>query len=201
MSEQAKRTRMSAKDRRASILDAATEVFTEVGYRAGKASAVARRVGVSEPIVFQNFGTKSTLFAAVVDRAAERVCAMLDQMTASEVPVPDLLRDMLTPDHLARVHGAGQIGAIFADAASITDDPAIEAAARASTRRFATSLTALLRRGQTDGHLRPTLDTDAATWWLLSLLASQRFRRTTAPASGEIEAKVAASILTFLVAP
>ncbi|PPK65592.1 hypothetical protein V5P93_005064 [Actinokineospora auranticolor] len=135
----------------------------------------------------------------MVGRAADRVCGVLDRLTASPVPVPTLLRDLLAPDHLADVHGAGRVGAIFADAAGIADEPVIEAAARDSTRRFATAITALLRRGQADGHLRATLDTEAAAWWLLSLLASQRFRHATAPAA--VEAKVAATLLDFLVQP
>src|SRR5215469_14267528 len=68
--EPVKRTRLSAEQRRESILQAAVEVFAASGYRAGKVSEVAARVGVSEPVVFQNFGSKAALFAAVLDRVA-----------------------------------------------------------------------------------------------------------------------------------
>ena len=57
----ARRTRMTAEQRRTSILDAATEVFAAAGYRAGKVSDVAARVGVTEPVIFQNFGSKAAL--------------------------------------------------------------------------------------------------------------------------------------------
>lgn len=189
---------MSAPERRESILAAATEVFAEVGYLRGKTSAVARRVGVSEPVVFQNFGTKATLFAAVVDRAADHVCRMLDRMTASTVPIGGVLRTMLDPDHLNHVHSAGTVGAIFSDASTVTGEPEIEAAARNSTRRFARSLTTLLERGRDDGDLRPDLDAEAAAWWLLSLVASQKFRRGTAPDPDAIEGRLAESTLAFL---
>lgn len=191
---------MSAPERRESILAAATEVFAEVGYLRGKTSVVARRVGVSEPVVFQNFGTKAALFAAVVDRAADQVCLVLDHMAASTVPVDGVLRAILDPDHLNHVHSAGTVGAIFSDAATVTGEPEIEAAARDSTRRFARSLTAVLERGRADGDLRPDLDPEAAAWWLLSLVASQRFRRATAPAPDVIEGRLAESTLAFLTA-
>jgi AcrR family transcriptional regulator len=191
---------MSAPERRESILVAATEVFAEVGYLRGKTSVVAQRVGVSEPVVFQNFGTKAALFAAVVDRAADQVCLMLDHMVASTVPVDGVLRAMLDPDHLNHVHSAGTVGAIFSDAATVTGEPEIESAARDSTRRFARSLTAVLERGRADGDLRPDLDPEAAAWWLLSLVASQRFRRATAPAPDVIEGRLAESTLAFLTA-
>jgi AcrR family transcriptional regulator len=190
---------MSAQDRRASILAAATEVFAEVGYLRGKTAEVARRVGVSEPVVFQNFGTKATLFAAVVDHAADHVCRLVDRMTAGRTPVTAVLATMLDPDHLTHVHSAGAVGAIFADASAITGEPAVETAARDSTRRFATAIAALLDRGKTDGELRPDLDTRAAAWWLLSLVASQRFRHATAPV--DVEARLARSTLDFLTAP
>ena len=40
-----RRTRLTAAQRRESILDAAAEVFSTVGYRAGKVSDVAALVG------------------------------------------------------------------------------------------------------------------------------------------------------------
>lgn len=201
VTESARRVRMSAPDRRESILAAATEVFAEVGYLRGKTSAVARRVGVSEPVVFQNFGTKAALFAAVVDRAADHVCRLIDRTTESAAPVAALLETMLDPGHLDQVHSAGTVGAIFADAAAITGEPEVEAAAKRSTQRFAGSLTALLDRGRADGELRPDLDAEAAAWWLLSLVASQKFRRRTAAEPAAVEARLAAGTLGFLLAP
>lgn len=194
-----RRTRMTAEERRESILDAATELFAEVGYLRGKTSAVARKIGVSEPVVFQNFGTKATLFAAVVDRAADHVCRMVERVTAADVPVSSLLKLMLDPEHLRHVHSAGSVGAIFADASTIHDDPEIEAAARRAVQRFAAAITGLLDRGRAGGELRADLDTEAAAWWLLSMVASQKFRQTTAPDPHGIEARLAEGVLAFLV--
>ncbi|MGW4208912.1 TetR/AcrR family transcriptional regulator [Lentzea sp. NPDC004789] len=196
--QQARRTRMPAEQRRESILAAATEVFAEVGYLRGKTSVVAREVGVSEPVVFQNFGTKASLFAAVVDRAADHVCRMVERLTATDLPVSGLLKTMLDPEHLQHVHSAGAVGAIFADASTITGEPEIEAASRNAVRRFAAAITALLDRGQADGELRADLDTEAAAWWLLSLVSSQRFRQATAGDPKDVEARLADSILMYL---
>ena len=193
-----RRTRMTAEERRESILVAATELFAEVGYLRGKMSAVARMIGVSEPVVFQNFGTKATLFAAVVDRAADHICRLVDRVTATDVPVSGLLKLMLDPEHLRHVHSAGSVGAIFADASTVHDDPEIEAATRRAVQRFAAVITGLLDRGRAGGELRADLDTEAAAWWLISLVASQKFRRTTSAHPQEIEARLAESMLAFL---
>lgn len=84
-----RRTRLNAAQRRESILAAAVEVFSASGYRAGKVSDVAALVGVSEPVIFQNFGSKAALFAAVVDRVAGDVQAELERMAGQPDTDPE----------------------------------------------------------------------------------------------------------------
>lgn len=82
------RTRLPAAERRASILAAATEVFSETGYQRGKVSDIAKRVGVTEPVVFQNFGSKSALYRATLDHATGAVAALLHGATDDGGPCP-----------------------------------------------------------------------------------------------------------------
>ena len=77
------RRRLPAAERREPILRAAAQVFAQAGYRAAKVSDVAARIGVTEPVIFQNFGSKAALFAAVVERAAAEVRGSLDEMAAA----------------------------------------------------------------------------------------------------------------------
>jgi AcrR family transcriptional regulator len=191
---------MTGRSRRESILEVAAGVFGEVGYLRGKMSEIARRVGVSEPVIFQNFGSKAALYAAVVERAAERMCADLERQ-AAEKSVSGVLEALLDPGHLEQLHAVGSVGALFADAASVPNEPTVEAAARGGTQRFASVLTGLLERGQSTGELRGELDPESAAWWLLSLAAAQKFRLAAAPAPAKIEAGLAKSTLEFLTAP
>src|SRR6516164_9379498 len=78
-----RRTRLPAAQRRETILRAAAEVFAVAGYRAAKVSDVAARIGVTEPVIFQNFGSKAALFAAVVERAAAEVRSSLDELAGA----------------------------------------------------------------------------------------------------------------------
>ncbi len=79
------------------ILRAAAEVFAQAGYCAGKVSDVAARVGVTEPVIFQNFGSKAALFAAVLERAAAEVRVSLDDLAAGFGSASGLLAHVLTP--------------------------------------------------------------------------------------------------------
>ena len=61
-------TRMTADERRASILDAALVEFAERGLDGASTEAIAARAGISQPYVFRLFGTKKELFKASVAR-------------------------------------------------------------------------------------------------------------------------------------
>jgi AcrR family transcriptional regulator len=64
--------RLSADERRAAIVAAGMDEFATKGLAGASVDAVARRAGVSQPYVYQLFGTKQDLFLAVVQRGFER---------------------------------------------------------------------------------------------------------------------------------
>jgi AcrR family transcriptional regulator len=61
-----RRTRVPAEERRAEIVAAAMTEFAVTGYAGTSTEAIARRAGVSQPYLFQLFGTKRDLFIAAV---------------------------------------------------------------------------------------------------------------------------------------
>jgi AcrR family transcriptional regulator len=195
-----KRARLRAPERRETILRAAAEVFGQVGYRAGKVSDVAARVGVTEPVIFQNFGSKAALFAAVLERAAADVQASLDDLAAGFGSASGLLGHVLaglangrpgqaTADPAAQHAGTGHPGAgygvLFAEAATLAAEPELSEPARAAVRAVAAHLAGLIQRAQADGDLRPDADPEAAAWLLLSVLSARRLRAAAMPAGLE----------------
>jgi AcrR family transcriptional regulator len=66
-------TRLSKEERREAILDAAMEEFAKGGLNGTPVEAIAKRVGVSQPYLFQLFGTKKDLYIATVRRCFDRV--------------------------------------------------------------------------------------------------------------------------------
>ena len=59
-------TRLSADERRDEIVAAAMAEFARTGYYGTSTDAIAKRAGVSQPYLFQLFGTKKDLFIAAV---------------------------------------------------------------------------------------------------------------------------------------
>lgn len=203
-----RRTRLPAAERRETILHAAAEVFAEAGYRAAKVSDVAERVGVTEPVVFQNFGSKAVLFAAVVERAVAEVRASLDDLAAGMGSASGLLAHVLAgaegqPAHSAPHPGAGHAAAaydvLFADAAALTGEPALSGPAGDAVRAVASHLADVVRLAQAEGSIRPDADPDASAWLLLSVLSSRRLRAAAMPAG--LERAVTALVLQALAPP
>jgi AcrR family transcriptional regulator len=221
-----RRRRLPAAERRETILRAASAVFAESGYRAAKVSDVAARVGVTEPVIFQNFGSKAALFAAVIERAAAEVRAALDALpvTGDPVtggPVTGLLAHVLVggahgpaahhqpPGHQPPDHGPGadtgaaglpNVGAayavLFSDATELATDPEAAGPARDALRALAAHLADVIRH---DGGTRPGTDPEAAAWLLLSVLATRRLRAAAMPP--HLEPDVTALLRTALAPP
>ena len=209
-----RRARLPAAERREAILRAAVQVFADSGYRAAKVSDIAERVGVTEPVIFQNFGSKAALFAVVVERAAVEVRASLDGLAAGSGSPSVLLAHVLTgfahgkpaqsaPGPAARhapgEHAAAAYGVLFGDAAALTAEPALSNPARDAVRAVAAHLADLIRHAQARGEVSPGADPEAAAWLLLSVLSARRIRAAAMPPS--LEPAVTALALRALAPP
>lgn len=72
---------MDAKQR---ILDAADQLFGEVGLDAATTRAIAERSGANKALIHYHFTTKDELFGAVLDRYYEQLAAALGPALATE---------------------------------------------------------------------------------------------------------------------
>lgn len=83
-------TRFTADERRQEIVAAAMAEFAAHGLHGASVQAVAKRVGVSQPYVFQLFGTKKELFIAVIREGFARTRVAFedaaDQQLESPIP-------------------------------------------------------------------------------------------------------------------
>ncbi|MFF4550907.1 TetR/AcrR family transcriptional regulator [Streptomyces sp. NPDC001435] len=73
--------RMSAEERRESVVRAAIAEFAQRGYYGTSTEAIAKRVGVSQPYLFRLFPGKKAIFAAASLRCMEDVCGVFEEAT------------------------------------------------------------------------------------------------------------------------
>ncbi len=74
------RTRQPAADRRKAILAAARDVFLERGYANSSIDAMVERSGGSKATVYQLFGSKEGLLAALVTEGAEELAHLVEAL-------------------------------------------------------------------------------------------------------------------------
>lgn len=87
---------MARADRREQLVDTAERVFVELGFGPASMEDVAEAAGVTKPVLYDHFGSKDGLLAAVVARLGDQ---MLDQTMAAAAAVSepeDALREGLT---------------------------------------------------------------------------------------------------------
>jgi TetR/AcrR family transcriptional regulator len=60
-------TRMKSHERRAAIVASASRLFAEKGFRGTTTRELAAALGVTEPVLYQHFRTKSDLYRAIIE--------------------------------------------------------------------------------------------------------------------------------------
>jgi len=85
MSVTQQRSRLTAAERREQLLDVTALLAAEDGFHRISIEAVARRAGITRPIVYEHFGDLPGLLEAMVDRENERALAQLAEVLPSEI--------------------------------------------------------------------------------------------------------------------
>lgn len=81
-----KRTRLPASERRELIELAAVAVFAERGYRGASMDEIAKRSGVSVPVVYDHFASKLALYTRLLERTRDELLAMWGEHLFGEGP-------------------------------------------------------------------------------------------------------------------
>lgn len=83
---QTARKRLSAQERRASILAAATEVFAERGYNGASLDEIAETASISKALIYEHFPSKRELQTALLEAQEEE---LVRRLTAAADPAKD----------------------------------------------------------------------------------------------------------------
>jgi AcrR family transcriptional regulator len=139
---------------RRKILDAAIDVFNELGYATADRSAIIERTGMTKGAFYHHFDSMESLASAIIDEGGKKVAHILGCMSDSLSPALENLvhgtfmaADLFASDKLART--AEQLALAFG---KFNDT-----AARVYTN-WVDSTTAEIRRAITEGDLRGELD-------------------------------------------
>ena len=74
--------KLTGLERKAAIVDVAIKLFSEKGFRGTTTRELAASVGVSEPVLYQHFQTKSDLYSAIIETKSGDVQRFTEELDA-----------------------------------------------------------------------------------------------------------------------
>ena len=88
--------RLSAADRRRTILDAALQLFAHRGYEGASVDDIAAQAGITVAVIYSHFGSKQELHATVLDEQWQSLLAYQSKFVLEEPPGRERLRVAFT---------------------------------------------------------------------------------------------------------
>ena len=174
---QDKHTRMRGEDRKALILEMATTVFAQKGYRAASTGELARASGITEPILYKHFGSKKKLYLAVIKKLSEefmdRLRGMVERRAANDLL--DSLSNLMLDYRNTAMAEHDNIHLLL-NAALESNDPEVAKLTQAHNRAMYALVHGLLEQAQKQGRLASQLDLSAAAWGYMSFLFALQYR-------------------------
>ncbi len=166
--------RLSADARRASIIDAAREVFAERGYHGVSTADIAAAAGCSEPLLYKLFRSKQQLFADVLADTGRRMGERYgSEIVSSDDPLEayaERMRVAIEDPFMARAVRLRSL------ALALVDVPEIREAVATSVAMHRTRSAEVVAAADARGLLRDGVDADAIAWLAVgaSLVAGMR---------------------------
>ena len=80
------RKRLTAAARRAQLMEVGAEVFAETGFESASLEVIAQRAGVTKPIIYEHFGGKEGLHAAIVEREMDALVVRVSEAMSKGTP-------------------------------------------------------------------------------------------------------------------
>jgi AcrR family transcriptional regulator len=93
VTQSARRTRMSAPDRREAILDAAKQAFATSGFHGTSIDDVASAAGISKALIYEHFPSKQALHATLIAQQADELFGRLAAVVDPELDPEQRLRN------------------------------------------------------------------------------------------------------------
>jgi AcrR family transcriptional regulator len=103
----AKKQRLTAAERRVQLMEVGRGVFASHGYEATSIEEVAQQAGVSKPIVYEHFGAKEGLYAAIVEREMDSLVTRVSEVISEGSPRERFERAVLAFLRYAKEEPAG----------------------------------------------------------------------------------------------
>ncbi len=163
------KSRLSAEERRADILETACHMFAKCGYQGATTAEIARSSGVTEPILYRHFESKRDLYLACLTEAWVACRAMWEAAIAEE-PDSGQWVGVMGRSYLSAKDKRGAIVNLWVQALTdASDDPEVRRFVRKHMREVHDYVAKVIREAQDRGGIVRDRDPDAEAWIFISI--------------------------------
>ena len=162
-------SRLPAEERKAAMLDCACGIFSTGSYRGTTTAEIARKAGVTEPILYRHFASKRDLYLAVLEESWRQLRELWDGVVAEEED-PKLWLYAIGRAYFEaadpRLHTASLWIQSLTEA---SDDPEIRKYLRKHMREVHAYVADVIRRSQAAGGILQDRDASAEAWIFIAI--------------------------------
>lgn len=138
--------------KRTRILDAASELFFEHGYKGTSVDAIAARLRVTKPFIYYHFETKAAILAGVCGRTTAFVAQSAETAASQQGSVSERLETLVRDLTVRVIEGRVYLAVYFREEKHLPKSAFRELSK--NRRRFDTAVSALLQEGVDSGVFR-----------------------------------------------
>jgi len=160
--------RLPAAERRAQLLRAAAHIFAERGFSGTTTAELARRAGVTEPIIYRHFPSKRDLFVALIDKTGAETIELWRRQLAGAKDPAERLRRLLGANPMVTNRGRG-VYRVIVQAMMEGEDEQTRAALHRHMSALHTFLSNEVASAQRSGQVSERYSPDITAWMLIHL--------------------------------
>jgi AcrR family transcriptional regulator len=138
--------------RRAKILDAASQLFFEKGFKGTTLDDIAAHIGVTKPIIYNCFASKAELLTEVCSRTTAFAADLAQEARDAQGAAKERLRQFGRDLTLRVIEGRIYLAVLFREEKHLS--PESLAALKRERRRFNAALKTLLEEGRATGEFQ-----------------------------------------------
>ena len=162
-------TRLPAEQRKAAVLECACGIFSTGSYRGTTTAEIAKRAGVTEPVLYRHFASKRDLYLAVLEESWSRLRAKWEQTLADE-PDPRFRVAAMGKAYFEETDPRVLCAELWIQALTeASDDAEIRRFLRKQIREVHDFVTDVIRQSQAEGGIVEDRDASAEAWIFISI--------------------------------
>ena len=161
--------RLPAEQRKAAVLECACGMFSSGSYRGTTTAEIARRAGVTEPVLYRHFASKRELYLAVLEESWSRLRALWEEAVAAE-PDPRFRVGAMGRAYFAETDPKVLCAELWIQALTeASDDAEIRKFLRKQMREVHDFVSDVIRRSQAEGGVFEDRDASAEAWIFIAI--------------------------------